>query len=268
MHHHEHGHDDVNSSIHSSWSKIYIYEDHDDVYSYDEDYSDQCCKESKWPSSFLTQLYALTSRNFIDGKARMLSKLNWVQTLGLALIAGAIWFQVKRTEETLTDIKGWMYFSTMYWMMFALFNAITSFPAECQVINKERIAGSYRLSSYYVAKTIGELPLVIALPSAFHMISYPLLGYHSFYTFVSLWGFAILNALVAQSVGMFIGFTFSRLDLCITIAALYSTATMLFGGFYSNTIPVWLNWLRYGSIVYYGYLNMQMIEFGTGPPIR
>lgn len=40
---------------------------------------------------------------------------------------------------------------------------------------------------------IGELPLVIALPSAFHLISYPLLGYHSFYTFVGLWGFAILK---------------------------------------------------------------------------
>lgn len=67
--------------------------------------------------------------------------------------------------------------------------------------------------------------------------------------------------------GMFIGFTFRSLDLCITIAALYSTSTMLFGGFYSNTIPLWLNWLRYGSIVYYGYLNMQMVEFGQGPPI-
>ena len=67
---------------------------------------------------------------------------------------------------------------------------------------------------------------------------------------------------------MFIGFTFSSLELCITIAALYSTATMLFGGFYANTIPIWLSWLRYGSIVYFGYLNMQMVEFGTGPPIR
>lgn len=76
------------------------------------------------------------------------------------------------------------------------------------------------------------------------------------------------SALAAQSVGMFIGFTFSNLELCITIAALYSTATMLFGGFYSSTMPIWLNWLRYGSIVYYGYLNMQMVEFGTGSSVR
>ena len=139
QHHEVSGHDDVSSSIHSSWSKIYIYDDHEDNYSYDDDdYMDQRCRENRWPSSFLTQLNALTSRNFIDGKARMLSKLNWVQTIGLALIAGIIWFQVRRSEETLTDIKGWMYFSTMYWMMFALFNAITSFPSECQVVNKER----------------------------------------------------------------------------------------------------------------------------------
>lgn len=75
------------------------------------------------------------------------------------------------------------------------------------------------------------------------------------------------SAVVAQSVGMFIGSTFKDLELSITIAALYSTSTMLFGGFYSSTIPPWLSWLRYGSVVYYGYLNMQIIELGSSPPL-
>ncbi|KAG9509334.1 ABC transporter G family member 27 [Fragariocoptes setiger] len=224
-------------------------------------------RNNKWPTSFCTQLYALTSRNFIDGHARMLSKMNWIQTIGIGLIAGSIWFQVDRDEQNLSNIKGWMYFSTMYWMMFALFNAITSFPAEYQVINKERSAGSYRLSSYYIAKMIGELPLVIALPSAFHIITYPLLGFYSLSSFFMLWIFAVLNSVVAQSVGMFIGSTFNDLEVSITVAALYSTSTMLFGGFYSSTMPHWLSWLRYISVVYYGYLNMQLIEFGSGPPV-
>ena len=70
-------------------------------------------------------------RNFQEARPRILSRLNLLLTVVLALLAGLVWFQAERTEESVADFQGWIFFSTNYWMLFSLFGAL--FNSECCV---------------------------------------------------------------------------------------------------------------------------------------
>ncbi len=47
-----------------------------------------------------------------------------------------------------------------------------SFPTERSIVVRERMAKTYRLSAYYLAKLTSELPVVCALPVIFGAIAY------------------------------------------------------------------------------------------------
>ena len=80
----------------------------------------------------------------------------------------------------------------------SVFLNIFSVPNERTVVNKERAAGYYRLSAYYLAKLCSELPLVVLQPTLFLLIVYWMAGLNRSEAFLGTLFILLLTALTGQ----------------------------------------------------------------------
>lgn len=86
--------------------------------------------------------------------------------------------------------------------LFSLF--IVTVPSEEVVIRKERSAGSYRLSAYFLAKCLSEIPLVICYPIIFLFIFYWLCGLNPSFAFLGQALNVVTNAILSQVCFLFL----------------------------------------------------------------
>ncbi|XP_062612613.1 uncharacterized protein LOC134274352 [Saccostrea cucullata] len=224
--------------------------------------------EKKWPTGFITQYTQLTFRTFKTSKSQLFNKFKLIETLVLTIIVSLIWFQLPRTEETLRDRLGVLFYMSMHWGFTPLFDTVTSFPFERIVINKERQAGWYRLSAYYLAKMTSELVLIVIQPLVFITVVYWSVGLNGVLSYFATLGTLFIHAVTGQSVGLFLGIVSMDIRKGMTQATIFIMATMLLGGFYTRSLPFWLDWIKYLSFLQYTFSAMMYLEFYDGPNIN
>jgi hypothetical protein len=71
---------------------------------------------------------------------------------------------------------GLLFIITVFWGLIPVFTAIFTFPQERAMLNKERAADMYRLSTYFLARTTSDLPLDLILSVLFLLIVYFMAG--------------------------------------------------------------------------------------------
>lgn len=139
---------------------------------------------------------------------------------------------------------------------------LMQFLPERTIIMKERAAGSYRLSAYFLSKTMSELPVRLVLPFVFIAITYPMANMNpSPRIFFATASTQLLAALAGESVGLFIGTITMDFQKALVYATLTGLALMLTGGFYVENMPVFVRWIRYLSPFKYCYDACVQLEF-------
>jgi hypothetical protein len=132
-----------------------------------------------WSTTWTQQFYILFIRGLKERRHEFLSWLRFVQCIAISLIVGCLWWRSKiQNEDQLSDQAGLVFFIAIFWGMFPLFTAIFTFPLERAMLAKERASDLYRLSAYFMARTLGDLPLDLVMPSLFLLIVYFMTNLH------------------------------------------------------------------------------------------
>ncbi|KAL3690852.1 hypothetical protein R1sor_004503 [Riccia sorocarpa] len=219
-----------------------------------------------WSTSWLEQFIILARRAVKERRHENFSVPRILETFVVAIIASLIWWNSSSSVE---DQAGLLFFSTMVWGYFPLYSAIYTFPLEREMVRKERASGMYRLSAYFFAQSIIDLPMELVLPTIYTILVYWMGGLKpSAVAFFITWAALLFNVLVAQGMGLAIGAVCMNLKKASHLASASMLVILMAGGFFSKDIFPALGWLKYISFSYHAFkleLNAQFSEEDVYP---
>jgi hypothetical protein len=221
-----------------------------------------CWMDRRWPTSWWQQFFALTSRAFKTSSGSMLTWLMTMQHLCICAVGSIIWWRLRRSAGSIQDRLGIQFFFVIYIGFTSMFGSLTTFPSERAVLRRERSSGAFRLSAYYAAKCIADIPVNCVYPVLVGSIIYWTTGLRedagAFFSFLAI---VLLTAQVAQAIGVFVSAAVLDFQRSIVISSVLMLGFMLCSGFYSTEIPPALSWIKFIGFPSYAYQLAVFNEF-------
>ncbi|KAL5828500.1 hypothetical protein ACOSQ3_017968 [Xanthoceras sorbifolium] len=218
--------------------------------------------ENQWTTSWWEQFKVLLRRGLQERKHEAYSYLRIFQVISVSILSGLLWWHSDISH--MQDQVGLLFFFSIFWGFFPLFNAIFAFPTERPMLIKERSSGMYRLSSYYFARTAGDLPMELVLPTIFVTITYWMGGLKpSLITFLLTLAIILFNVLVSQGLGLALGAILMDVKQATTLASVTMLVFLLAGGYYIQHIPAFIAWMKYISFSHYCYMLLVGVQYSA-----
>ncbi|CAN6555416.1 unnamed protein product [Malus baccata var. baccata] len=207
-------------------------------------------------STWFNQFSILLQRSLKERKHESFNSLRIFQVVAAALLAD------------IQDHLGLLFFISIFWGVLPSFNSVFAFPQERAIFIKEQASGMYTLSSYFMARMVGDLPMELILPTIFLIMVYWMAGLKPdmgafLITLLVLLGYV----LVSQGLGLALGATIMDAKRASTIATVTMLAFLLTGGYYVHKVPSCLAWVKYISTTFYSYRLLINVQYGEGSEI-
>ncbi|KAL6556474.1 ABC transporter G member 14 [Orobanche gracilis] len=217
-------------------------------------------KMQKWCTTWWYQFKILLLRGLRERRYEAFNRLRIFQVISVAILGGLLWWQTPSSH--IDDRIAMLFFFSVFWGFYPMYNAVFTFPRERAMLIKETSSGTYRLSSYFLAQTVGDLPMELALPTAFTCIFYWMGGLTPDpSTFILSLLVVLLSVLVSQSLGLAFGAVLMDVKQAATLSSVTTVVFLVAGGYYVRHIPRFIAWLKYVSYSYYCYRLLLGVQY-------
>ncbi|XP_038981126.1 ABC transporter G family member 9-like [Phoenix dactylifera] len=217
---------------------------------------------NEWSTTWWEQFSVLLQRGMKERKHQAFSGFQVAQIIIAAFLGGFMWYGSRGHVQ---DQMGLLYFILGFWSFYPVFEALFTFPQERTMLTKERVSGMYRLSSYFTARMVGDLPMELILPIVFLTITYWLGGLkRSLWSFLITLSVMLLQVLIAQGLGFALGALVMDLKASTTLASVILLSFMLAGGYYVQHVPPFIAWIKYISYIYYTFKIQISAQYSPG----
>ena len=218
-----------------------------------------------FPTNSCTQFWILLKRSFLSQIRDMtLTKVRLISHIIVGFLIGAIYYDIGNEASQVMSNAGCVFFTVMFLMFTAMMPTILTFPTEMSVFVREHLNYWYSVKSYYLARTLADVPFQIVYSVAYVIIVYFItsqpLETNRFMMYLTI---CVLTALVSQSIGLVIGAALS-VESGVFIGPVSSVPIILFSGFFVNfdAIPKYLKFLSYVSYVRYSFEGAMISVYG------
>lgn len=225
-------------------------------------------KDKQYQTSWINEFSVLCGRAVkLALREKVSNVVRLVQVVIFAVILGLIWLSNGRDEDSFEaqqSIAGVLFFIIINQAFGGVFSVIFGFPLERSVVTRERASSTYRTSSYFLSKTVTDLPKTLFFNLLFSLITYWMIGLKTeagaFFTFVLV---LFLTTSLAESLAIAVSVMTGDAQAAAGIIPVFVILAVLFGGFFigSEQLPGWIGWAKYLSFVFYAFNALGKNQF-------
>lgn len=220
--------------------------------------------ESKNRISWWKQFCTLFMRVLaISTRSKKMILAQVLQAAFIGMLVGLAFFQIGTGQVSVRKRNSLIFFAVINQGIFGALHVVTSFPLERAVVVRERQAGTYNVSAYFLAKISAESLILLLTPTTYSCVVYFISGLEAdagkFFTFLL---FLNLEAMAATSLGILISAIARQVTPSLAILPLALEVSRLFGGFFlpPTKLPNYFVWLDALSYVKYTYVGLALNE--------